>query len=38
MRDAGAKMATEMREQAVIRGLLPAEDRTETAEILPQVD
>jgi len=38
MRDAGAKLATELREQAVIRGLLPAEERLESVEILPQVD
>jgi hypothetical protein len=32
MRDAGARLATELREQAIVRGLLPADSNTPEAE------
>jgi len=38
MRDAGARLAAEFREQAIARGLLPEEQAGETMEIVPQVD
>jgi hypothetical protein len=32
MRDAGARLATELREQAIVRGLLPADSSAPAAE------
>jgi hypothetical protein len=38
MRDAGARLAAEFREQAIARGLLPPGQAGETIEIVPQTD
>ncbi|HSQ69174.1 MAG TPA: hypothetical protein VLM41_03755 [Steroidobacteraceae bacterium] len=38
MRDAGARLAAEFREQAIARGLLPEGQADETIEIVPQAD
>lgn len=38
MRDAGARLAAEFREQAIARGLLPEGQAGETMEIVPQTD
>ena len=38
MRDAGARLAAEFREQAIARGLLPQGQAVETIEIVPQTD